>query len=652
MNPNPPKGGELLVSLTAFVKQFSGRMPFRHSHECTAYWLKSQQQCPKGKNTVFIVFMMRILQNYSSVFMQKNAKIFYWNLSMTFHSNRLTTFVLSSAVVFSCVCTDAFAQPIVTENNNTVTLVIESDGRTTVTNELDITVENKQLTALTVENMALNPTWDTAVADLPDGKTRIPLKVLKLEGRKYELEASPKIPIGNARLTFTYTGNLISDKYLGKTTSEENGDLYFFHWAPMQWASEMDYREVRIVFPMVVAGPQISDAEFYQIAGYNRSDGFDAGNNSVAKILTEKDLNKRNKIDYFGTQINGRYLLTMRVYQERVKAEEAQNIQFYMRRDFITFDENAVQQMDSSDNPFNMTGLPVGIGVWILLAVGGLGGGAVLLGSKRHERESHKEPVKTAAEELWEEPELQVGGFGKQGKILKDLHPIEVGLLLGLEIQQIVGIMVQALGDQNKLIVRSLEPIKAYPASDVSLEPIEQDFVGIFDELGNIDNTKLQDFLEKVIAGFQEKSWDCDMDATRQYYRAVMYDNPDEPEVDKLQFKVVEERDYTNINAPCPSGYDDYYWRNRYYWRHYNGYYTNRYHYQHGLPAQYSVGYAAFMQSSTCFHGCFTQPNLENVCHSACHSACHDACHSACHSACHHACHSACHSACVSGGAR
>lgn len=568
-----------------------------------------------------------------------------------FHLNRLSTVIFSSAAAFTLVSTDAIAQPIVTENSNTVSLVIESDGRTTVTNELEITIENQKLTAIKVENMALRPTWRNAVAYLPDGKTRISLDILELGGRTYELEANPKIPIGDARLTFTYTGNLITDKYLGKTTSESDGELYFFDWAPMQWKTSMNYREVRIIFPKIISSEVVSDEEFLKIAGYSRQDGFNSGNNAMAQILTEKKLNKRNKIDYFGTPIKGKYHLTMRVYQEDVDAQEDQRIRFYMRRNFVTFDPAAVRKMDSTDfsMPLEMSDNSK---LWLLLVAAGIGGGALLLGTKRNHRESQKTPEKNIAEELWEEPELQVGGFGKKDKVLKNLHPIEVGLLLGLEIQQIIGIMVQSLGDQKKLIIRSLEPIKAYPASDVSLEPIEQKFVEIFDELGNIDETKLQDFLEGVIAGIQEKSWDCDLDATRKYYMALMYYNPDEPEVDKLQFKVIEDRDYTNLYAPCPAGFDDYYWRNRYYWRHYNGYYTHNYHYNHGLPAQYSVGYAAFMQSTTCFHGCFTQPNLENVCHSACHSACHDACHSACHSACHHACHSACHSACVSGGSR
>ena len=531
------------------------------------------------------------------------------------------TAAVTTAFAITTLSSEAFAVNVEQETAD-ITVVIESDGTAHVTDKILINVSNGPLTAMFVENMALTPNWGKAVADIVGKEQRIPLKINQIAaGKHYELEANSKIPNGEAYIIFTYSGNMINEGYIGKTTSDEHGELYYFHWAPIQWGTSMRYRDVKIVLPVEVKSEELPDDVFVQIAGYSRQDSY--ASNSNAKILTNKSLNKRNKIDYMGTKIGNKYLLTMRVFQEDVGMEEAQDILFYMRPDFVAFDGVAnMRSLSSSDLPSDPIEIPTGGRMLIFMLMGGLCGGAILAGKKRREREASTPKERLISDDLWEAPELQVGGFGQKGKIAKDLHPIEVGLLLGLEIPQIVGIMVQALGDQKKLIVRSLEPITAFREPDAMLEPIEHDFVEIFDAIGHVDSNKLQEFLEKVIAGLQEKTWDCDLEATRKYYMAVMYNNPDEPQKDKLLFKALEDKDYTDLYAPRPSMYDDYYWRNRYYWRHYHGYYTDRYHYDHGLPHRFDGGYTDFIRSSSCFHGCFEQPNLDNVCHSACHSAC------------------------------
>ncbi|MBQ8036081.1 MAG: hypothetical protein IJ268_03725, partial [Proteobacteria bacterium] len=534
-------------------------------------------------------------------------------------------FNYSAAIVtafsLTTMSSSAFAVNVEQETAD-ITVVIESDGTAHVTDKILINVSNGPLTAMFVENMALTPNWGKAVADVVGKKQRIPLKINQTaSGKHYELEADPKIPNGKTYMIFTYSGNMIEEGYIGKTTSDEHGDLYYFHWAPMQWETAMKYRDVKIVLPVEVPSEQIPDNVFVQIAGYSRNDT--EASDSNAKILTHRSLNERNKIDYIGTKIGDKYLLTMHVFQKDVDPKEAQNILFYMRPDFVAFDNSSAMRSLSTSELSSDPDAPNKTVSWlILLMTFGLGASAIVAG-KRRRKQADEAPRETLiSDELWEAPELQVGSFGQKGKVAKDLHPIEVGLLLGLELSQIIGIMTQALGDQNKLIVRSLEPITAFIQPDAALEPIEHDFVEIFNEIGNIDEQKLQEFIEKVIAGLQEKTWDCDLEATRKYYLAVMYHNPDEPQKDKLEFKVVEDKYYADPYAARPSDlYDDYYWRNRYYWRHYNGYYRDQYHYNHGLSNRFAGGYTEFLRSSACFHGCFEQPNLESVCHSACHSA-------------------------------
>ncbi|MBQ4359442.1 MAG: hypothetical protein II767_04230, partial [Proteobacteria bacterium] len=167
------------------------------------------------------------------------------------------TAAVVAAFTITTFSSDAFAVNVAQETAD-ITIVIESDGTAHVTDKILINVTNGPLTAMFVENMALTPTWGKAFADIVSTEQRIPLKINHIKsGKHYELEADPKIPNGKAYMIFTYTGNMIDEGYIGKTTSDTHGDLYYFHWAPIQWGTAMKYRDVKIVLPLEVPGEQI-----------------------------------------------------------------------------------------------------------------------------------------------------------------------------------------------------------------------------------------------------------------------------------------------------------------------------------------------------------------------------------------------------------
>lgn len=487
---------------------------------------------------------------------------------------------------------------------------------------------------------------------------------------------------GTYQFSYDYQLNSYRSGIIGNAKGGDSGykddddDYYYLEWEDdnLEWNRDeqqgvnLDSWVMKIVLPIEMPNADVSNAEFYELLGMKRGTEIKDIFSLKGKIRHISISPEPHQIELSTTDIDGKHYLTMVSVSDGLSNDENTwnygRVNFEIQKDLIPSlrSRRLKNEGDEDYNPDAMVVPKNSLWFLLLAAIGGGAAGVSL--RKKRDKETRERvddiELKTVGDELWDAPELQVGGFSEAGKIARNLHPIEVGLMLGLEIPQIVGIMAQALGDQNKLIVRSLEPIKAYPASDVSLEPIEEKFVEIFDELGDVNETKLQDFIEGVITGIQEKTWDCDLNATRNYYMNLMYKNPEEEEKDKLEFKLIEDKYFTDPDVSKPNNCDDDFWHNRYYWRHYNGYYTHRYRYNLGLSQNMNMGYQQFLQSSVCFNGCFTQPNLENVCHSACHSACHDACHSACHdachsachSACHHACHSACHSACVSGGAR
>ncbi len=569
------------------------------------------------------------------------------------------------------VAAPAFAQVKAHPVSVDVDVNVAYTGEALVVNTVQWNVISGKMTKMTFMNPAIkDPSFQNGslYAEHEDSDQRVPLSLETINSTTWKFAADPKMPVGTSYWHFAYSGNLVSQKLVGKTKSDDGKELVFFHWNPVDWDANLKYRNVSMTIPvalseseLVAATPDdqghylVSDDAFYKYMGYKRSDGMDSGDAGNAVILTEKSLNERCKLDVFGKKIPGNdtIYLTLRVYQPDVKAQESLDLLFYVPRDRIAFSAEAFENMTDQDGG-SVNSLLIGAASGAIVA-------AIFLlyarsaAKRRKEYEKACEKVaqnESILDDIWEAPQLQVGGYAVKGKIAKNLHPFEVGLLIGLSVEDCIGMIAQALADQDKLVIRSLEPLTVIPNCDEDdLPDIEKNFLKIFNEIGVADEDKLRDFVECVIGHFKDRTWDCDIDATRRYYRELMFENPDESDPTKMKLRVFKDK---NVSAGASD--DDnsdylYYASYTCYWMHCRGYYTHEYSYRHGFSDEYRQSYADYVKSDACFAGCFDQPDLGNVCRSACHNACHDACHDACHSACHDACHSACHSACVSGGA-
>lgn len=588
--------------------------------------------------------------------------------------------------VTSLAAEPAYAKLVVDTDSVEIHVSVGSSGRTVVQDTVTWRVKEGLMTAMKFENPAIrNPEFipGSLYVEHASQKTRVPLKLIPLGKQSWEFEANPKMPIGKSYWNFSYEGNLIDQKLIGKTSDDSGKQLYFFHWNPVSWDNRLQYINIYMTLPIVldpadISGKSgragiynVSDDAFYKFMGYRRSDDMDSGNSNEAIILTTKSINQKYRIDVVGKPCDSNACLTLHFYQENVPKKEKHDLLFYVKANSIAFDPSAVSQMDTSTpspahypyspdeaDAYEPDPIALELTKWLTSLLVGIITVAVFLSILRNMK-SKREGTQNALDklakysgildEIWEAPQLQVGSYNTRNKIAKSLHPIEVGLLLGLSLEQIVGMFVQAIADQGKVVIKSLEPITIIPDSDEhELDDIERRFLTCFDDIGVLDNAKLQEFIEHVITNFKDRTWDCDIDATRQYYLEMMYENPQETDPTKMKFKSIDDKVVSLQKGDEARYYASYH----YYWIHCNRYYTNEYHYHHGLSETFARPLNDYVASQACFSGCFTQPNLDNVCHSACHNACHDACHSACHSACHDACHSACHSACVSGGAR
>ncbi len=167
----------------------------------------------------------------------------------------------------------------------------------------------------------------------------------------------------------------------------------------------------------------------------------------------------------------------------------------------------------------------------------------------------------------WIPPKLFGGTYQVKGKIVKDLHPVEVALLLEMPLPRVVAIMLEGLKRQGIIEVVTEDPlqIKILTARKAEHE-YEELFLQSFDTHGAVLSGLLADFFEKVLAKLQEKIWDCDIDATKEYYR-----------------KKLEKREETEQDRVAP-----YYW----YWSSYRWIYWNTAVYSHvHLPHDFSADY-------------------------------------------------------------
>jgi hypothetical protein len=480
---------------------------------------------------------------------------------------------------------------------------------------------------------------DQCYADL-GGNVRVGLSIRDMGGGRYDVVlAGGRAFSGSAMYFLSYGGDLSGPQRIGWTKSPDYGELFYFDWAPEQWDQALSHRTIRIELPIVVDGETVSSDVLTQ-AGFR----------------TEPYVNRENSIDAYGSKgSDGKYYLTIRFHQENLAAEQTQRLQFYLKRSAVPMTAGVLAESttaapagsatapsgsttqqpaqettatpEAAPRPFPGP-IPMSIAFAVLLAL------VILLywvKSRGYNATLGKVEGIRWAGDNWIPPKLFAGTYTVKGKVDKDLHPVEVALLLEMPLQKVVAIMLEGLKRQGIIEVVKEDPLQIRILTARKAEDqYEELFLQSFDTNGLVLSGLLADFFEKVLAKLQEKIWDCDIDATRDYYR-----------------KKLEQREETEQDRVTP-----YYW----YWSSYRWIFWNTAMYSHmALPHDFTQGYQAFMASASCFKGCFAPPQVKTggvgACYSACHNACPSACHHACHSACQSACHSACHSACVSGSA-
>ena len=428
------------------------------------------------------------------------------------------------------------------------------------------------------EGAAASPVFnpDQCYADLA-GNVRVGLSITDLGGRRYDVVlANGRAFTGSAMYFLDYGIDLAGPGLIGSTKSPDFGDLFYFDWAPEQWDYSLDHRTIRVVLPIPVAGETVAQDVLTQ-AGFR----------------TEQYVNQQNKIDSFGSKgSDGKYYLTVRFHQQGVAARQSQRIQFYLKLATVPMTAGVLAQSTggsqgtagstSSTSPAPAAETPQAVSAQAGPLASAVTLAALLvvvfllywLKNRGYGRTMEKvEGIKWAGDN-WIPPKLFGGTYSVKGKIVEDLHPVEVALLLEMPLPRVVGIMLEGLKRQGIIEVLSEDPLQIRILTAHKAEhEYEELFLQSFDTKGLVLSGLLADFFEKVLAKLQEKIWDCDIDATRDFYR-----------------RKLEHKEETPEDRAAP-----YYW----YWSSYRWMYWNAAVYSHvHLPHDFTNGYQGFMASA------------------------------------------------------
>lgn len=535
-------------------------------------------------------------------------------------------------------------------------VILMPDGKAIVSYTIRYNlVPGKTMLAFTMEGFdRITPVFDYDNCwVITDDNTSYGIDIDNLGGGKYDIVNSNEQRLGGNYLTYKlrFVADMAAAGYIEKTTTSDGKGLTVFDWAPVQWDEAMDHYTVSINYPLEY--PQ-------QFGTREEIEQFLLDND----FATEKWMNENYLIDYRVAMIEGiprvqvllhknnpeaKFKFEIKQYiGEHVFSQVSEPNTGYEENNYIPPKNNGYDKWNEdyprSNGDYGRRNDIAARGA-LIVVLGGLFLIAYSTVSKKHKSVAK---ARATMDEInwartdWEPPVLELASFRKDGTVADNLDEIEVALFIGTPYKTILAAVLSKLVAKEYLEEISRDPLKVrrkeHNKSLSDLSVYERMMYDAVDD-GELSGKEIENILQKLVDNVKQKTWDCDLEATKKYYLDKMSQaNKEQNQGVGNKAKIYEKDRYTE------------YWP---YWYFvindvdydYQTDYFNRY--EEAIPVKPGNGtFDSILGSDSGKFAC------HSACHDACHSACHDACHSACHSACHDACHSACHSACVSGGAR
>ncbi len=198
--------------------------------------------------------------------------------------------------------------------NVAVTVILQPDGGADIFYDLTYDVSAGELHGFYFEGMAVDPVFvrEDCFAHLESGST-VPLEIKKLAEKYYDVVLADERGFsGTGEFHLHYRGDMAAAGSIRKTTDSAGIEYYRFDWSPVQWATPVDERSVRVVLPVAVSGERVKD------------DGIEK-----LEITISPETVQENDIMWLGSKGDTeKYLLTVQFRQVDIAPYQVQHIRF------------------------------------------------------------------------------------------------------------------------------------------------------------------------------------------------------------------------------------------------------------------------------------------------------------------------------------
>ena len=389
-------------------------------------------------------------------------------------------------------------------------------------------VPGKAMMAFTMSGFdRISPVFDRENAwVITDDNTSYPIDIVNLGGGKYDIINAGKRRLGGDYLTykFRFAANMAEAGYLAETTSADGRRLMVFNWAPTEWDEPMEHYTVRINYPLAFPAESGTREEVEQFLLEN-------------DFSTEQWMNDRYLIDYRVQMLNETPRVQVQLHRENLPARYSFKIQQYITEDIFDID-GAITDYDKGQHE---DGLEDGRNDWrpqdfgnskgkssgrtaLVVVMLGIFAVTVLAVGKKHrsmvQAQATLDEIQWARDD-WEPPKLEIASFRKDGTVAEGLDAVEIALLIGIPYKRILSVILSKLIDQGFLEEISRDPLRVRRIDHPDPSSVLNEYELMMYEAardGEFEEREIEGVLQRLVDNVQNKTWDCDIEATRKYY--------------------------------------------------------------------------------------------------------------------------------------
>ena len=407
-------------------------------------------------------------------------------------------------------------------------VILQPSGKAIITYTVRYNpVPGKTMLAFTMDGFdKLDPVFDYDFACVvTDDDEVLGIDITDLGGGRYDIVNAGNNRLGGEHLTYKirFAADMADAGYLARTISEEGKQLVAFHWAPVQWDEPMEHYTVTVSYPLEYPAETGTREEVEQLLLQN-------------DFATEPWMNENYLIDYRVNVLDSvpraQVLLHKDNPSQRYKFEIQQYISENLFDEFSVHDNTppVINKPNThpkrpndtdfiSPQPNRSAERMTLLIVFLVLILGIL----LLVGRKHRSMVNARLTYKDVqwARDDWVPPKLEVASFRKDGAVATDLDEAEAGLFIGIPYKTILSVIMYKLFAEGFLEEVSATPLRVKQIKDKDLSSLTEyeKLMYYAAEDGEFNERELESILKRLVDSVRAKTWNCDIDATKEYYK-------------------------------------------------------------------------------------------------------------------------------------